>query len=144
MGYYLSCCCLCGDHGLLIVFKMRSQMRRTFNIYHRGVPCNPLWLTWEVVPLSWDGLWPTLLVLKTDKTRRKKLLYFGWHAYVRDQVLPGVYSETKYEDGFMIHILHPSSNLIQKSQLSAEAALGKNQQTSFLHFYSRYEYPIYW
>lgn len=42
-------------------------MRRTFNIYHRGVPCNPLWLTLEVVPLGWNGLWPILLVLKTEE-----------------------------------------------------------------------------
>lgn len=42
-------------------------MRRTFNIYHRGVPCNPLWLTLEVVPLGWNGSWPILLVLKTEE-----------------------------------------------------------------------------
>lgn len=53
----------------LIVFEMRSQMRRTFNIYHRGVPCNPLWLTLEVVPLGWNGWWPILLVLKTEEKR---------------------------------------------------------------------------
>lgn len=70
MDYYLSCCCLCGDHRLLIVFEMRSQMRRTFNIYHRGAPCIPLWLTLEVVPLGWNGSWPILLVLKTEEKNK--------------------------------------------------------------------------
>lgn len=124
MDYYLSCCCLCGDHRLLIVFEMRSQMRRTFNIYHRGVPCNPLWLTLEVVPLGWNGSRPILLVLKTEE--KNKFCKYLTLKEQRDATANGCQNswgfwskalEKQNEDAVIIHFFILPQKILQKTNL---------------------------